>query len=509
MYPGIHAKTSPTAIAQTYVPSGHTITWAELDAGSNRLAHLLRRRGLTVGDGVVVLMGNRPPYLDITWAAQRSGLYYTTLSPRLTAEEDAYIIGDCGAKALVVEASAPAAAELLELCPGVEVALVVGGELDGYESYDDAVAGMPTTPVDDETDGRELLYSSGTTGRPKGIKRPLTGLHPAELQGPLRELFQGPHYDIGPDTVYLSTAPLYHSAPIVFSMMVQRLGGQVVTLEKFDPELAVETIDRYRITHSQWVPTMFVRMLRLPDEVKARYEGGTHRIALHAAAPCPVNVKEQMLGWWGPIINEYYSCTEMIGSTFTTAEEWLAHPGTVGRAVMGELHILGEDHRPVPAGVDGEVWFSGGPTFEYHNDPDKTAKAYDAQGWATVGDLGHVDAEGYLYLTDRKNFTIISGGVNIYPQEIENVLIGDPRVLDVAVFGIPNEEFGEEVKAVVQPVDGVGDDGLRDDLLALCREKLAGYKQPRSLDFRAELPRDPNGKLYKRHLRDEYLKESA
>jgi acyl-CoA synthetase (AMP-forming)/AMP-acid ligase II len=293
-------------------------------------------------------------------------------------------------------------------------------------------------------------------------------------------------------------------------MAMHRVGATSVVMERFDPELSLRLIERHRITHSQWVPTMFVRLLKLPPQLRRRYDLSSHRVALHAAAPCPIAIKEQMIEWWGPILIEYYAATEGHGSTQIDSHEWLQHRGSVGRARNCELHILDEEGHELPPGEVGTVYFGGGPSFEYHNDPDKTASARSAQGWATVGDMGYVDADGYLYLTDRKANMIISGGVNIYPQEAENVLINHPAVADVAVFGIPNEEFGEEVKAVIEPVEfATAGPALERELLAYCHSHLAKFKCPRSIDFAAKLPRSETGKLYKRRIRDPYWEGHA
>jgi long-chain acyl-CoA synthetase len=312
-------------------------------------------------------------------------------------------------------------------------------------------------------------------------------------------------FGIQPDAKYLSPAPLYHAAPLRWCMSVHKIGGTVVVLEKFEPEAYLAAVERFRITDSQLVPTMFVRMLKLPDETRARYDLSSLKMAVHAAAPCPVPVKEQMIAWWGPIIFEYYAGTEGNGFCMLNSAEWLAHKGSVGKALLGELKIVGEDGAEVPQGESGTVFFANGPQFEYHNDPDKTAASRNAQGWSTLGDVGYVDADGYLYLTDRKAFMIISGGVNIYPQEAENILVTHPKVADVAVFGVPNEEMGEEVKAVVQPVSMAdATPELAAELMGWCRERLSHIKCPRSVDFLEELPRHPTGKLYKRLLRDQY-----
>jgi acyl-CoA synthetase (AMP-forming)/AMP-acid ligase II len=359
--------------------------------------------------------------------------------------------------------------------------------------------------LEGECEGREMLYSSGTTGRPKGVRKPLPRTLLGDPSSPPVQIARGLFgANTAAEPVYLCPAPLYHAAPLVFSMSWQRLGATVVVMEQFDPRLCLELIERHRVTHAQFVPTMFIRMLRLPEAERTRYDLSSLRSVTHAAAPCPVSVKRQMLDWWGPIIDEYYSGTEDIGSTFISAQEWLAHPGSVGRP-LEECHILGADGADLPVGEVGVVYFGGGRSFEYHNDPDKTASVTNDKGWRTLGDMGYLDEDGYLYLTDRAANMVISGGVNIYPQEAENALAGHPAVVDVAVFGIPDDEMGEAVKAVVQPADGVvADDDLEAELIAYCRSELASYKCPRTVDFVDELPRDPNGKLYKRLLRDRY-----
>jgi acyl-CoA synthetase (AMP-forming)/AMP-acid ligase II len=389
--------------------------------------------------------------------------------------------------------------------PDVPLRLMLGGTAPGYESYEERVAAYPATPIEDESEGHDMLYSSGTTGRPKGVKLPLTeGPMGSQkiLHGLLSLLFQP-----DADSVYLSTAPLYHAAPLRYCVTLHRFGATVVVMERFDPEQALAAIEKYRVTHSQWVPTMFIRMLKLPAETRARYDVSSLRAAVHAAAPCPVPVKQQMIDWWGPVLHEYYASTEANCFVYTNAEDWLAHPGTVGRPLFGEVHVCDENGREQPPGVPGTLYFGNAPMFEYHGDPAKTAESRDpwGNGWTTVGDIGYVDEDGFIYLTDRRSYVIISGGVNVYPQEAENVLAVHPKVADVAVIGVPDPEMGEAVKAVVQPMsmDEAGPD-LEAELIEYCRAKLARYKCPRTVDFRAELPRHPTGKLYKRLLKDEY-----
>jgi long-chain acyl-CoA synthetase len=385
----------------------------------------------------------------------------------------------------------------------VSIRLMVDDAIDDWERYRDAISGQPIDPIADECEGDFMLYSSGTTGRPKGIRRPLsfapmgTGMLGAV---PFLQAI-----GFGEGDTYLCPAPLYHAAPMGWSMGTHRLGGTVVVMERFDPEHALALIEREQVTHAQFVPTMFVRMLKLPQEVRDRHDVSSLQTVVHAAAPCPVEVKREMIDWWGPIISEYYSSTEGVGATFITADDWLAHPGSVGKPMIGEPHILDDDGNELPVGDVGTIWFDGGLTFEYHNDPVKTAAVYNDVGWRSVGDMGRLDEDGYLYLTDRKAFMIISGGVNIYPQEAEDVLVTHPKVLDVAVFGVPDPEMGEQVKAVVQPLDWA-DTGpaLESELLSYCRDHLSAYKCPRSIDFERELPRLDTGKLYKRVLRDRY-----
>ncbi|QGG94467.1 AMP-binding protein [Actinomarinicola tropica] len=512
MYPGTHAATAPDRAAVIMGRSGEVITYRELDERSNRLAHLFRSAGLQRGDHVALFMENQPRFMEVVWAALRSGLYITAINSHLTAEETAYILGDCGARAFVTSRALAEVATGIDWSdlPDVRTRLAVDGAIDGFEAYESAVERQPTTPIDDESNGTTMLYSSGTTGRPKGVLRALPEGAPGDPDP--RTLALGPIYGFREGMVYLSPAPMYHAAPLAFSINVHRVGGTVVIMERFDPPHALELIERHRVTHSQWVPTMFVRLLRLSEEERTAFDLSSHECAIHAAAPCPVPVKQQMIEWWGPIIYEYYAGTEGNGSTGITSEEWLAHPGSVGRARAGAVHIVGPDGEELGPREEGAIYFSGGGEFEYHNDPEKTRDSRDpkGRGWSTLGDVGYLDEDGWLYLTDRKAHMIISGGVNIYPREIEDVLIQHPAVGDVAVFGIPNEEFGEEVKAVVQPMDpAAADDALARELMAHCREHLAGYKCPRSVDFRDELPRLPTGKLYKRILVDEYKARAA
>ena len=496
----------PHKVAFQMCESGEQVTFAQLDERANQVAHLVSGLGLQPGDHVAVMMGNCRELLELCFGLDRSGVYYTLISTRLTADEIAYIVADCGAHLFVYAAGLEVLESgLIEQLPEAARCFCLG-EGDprlGHGDWAAQCAVQPTSPTAAALQGADMLYSSGTTGRPKGVLWPLPKT-PAGQRTMLVELLS-PLFGYDANSHYLSTAPLYHAAPLRHSMTVIKMGGTVTVMERFDALLALQTIERLRISHSQWVPTMFVRMLKLDAATRARFDLSSMKMAVHAAAPCPVDVKEQMIEWWGPIIHEYYAGTENNGFCSITASEWLAHKGSVGRASQGVLHICADDGAPLPQGESGAVYFSGGPQFEYHNDPEKTAQTRNAQGWTTLGDIGYLDEQGYLYLVDRKAFMIISGGVNIYPQEAENVLLQHPKVLDAAVIGVPNADWGEEVKAVVQaanPQDA--GPALAEELLAYCRHHLADFKCPRSIDFDPELPRLPTGKLYKKLVKQRY-----
>jgi acyl-CoA synthetase (AMP-forming)/AMP-acid ligase II len=501
------ALARPDKPAIIMAASGETITFGEYEARANRAAHLLRDAGLRRGDHIAILIENSPRLLEVEAGADRVGLYYTLINTHLGADEAAYIVADSQAKALFASAATLEVAGAAAVkCPGLDRMLMTGpGPVPaGWQRYDDAVARFPATPVDGESLGAAMLYSSGTTGQPKGILRPLPEAAPGEPSPGaefLRILF-----GFREGMTYLSPAPLYHSAPHASVAGSLRLGCTAVVMERFDPEQWLALVERYRVTHSQLVPAMFTRLLRLPAEVRARYDTSSLECIVHAAAPCPVHVKRAVIDWLGPVVTEYYAATESNGFTFCTTAEWLAHPGTVGRPILGELLIMDAEGSECPVGTDGAVWFRGATAFEYFRDPVKTAESRSADGAAsTLGDIGHVDGDGYLYLTDRKSFMIISGGVNIYPQEAENVLSAHPAVADVAVIGVPNDDLGEEVKAVVEPADpAAAGPALAEELIAYCRDRLAHFKCPRTVDFVPELPRSETGKLYKRVLRDAY-----
>jgi long-chain acyl-CoA synthetase len=512
MYVGNRYARHPERPAFIMAGSGETVSYADLEARSNRLAHLLRAEGLARLDHYSIFMENNSRYLECNGAGERAGLYYTCINSYLTAEELAYIVDNSESQLLITSiARLSVARAALAHCPRVKRCLVVDGGAavralgdPRLVDFAEATAGYPDIPIADESLGTAMLYSSGTTGRPKGILRPLPENPPAQplpLFAFLDKLWQ-----CREGMRYLSPAPLYHAAPQANVALAIRNGGTVVIMEHFDPEQYLALIEKHRITHTQLVPTMFSRMLKLPAEVRTRYDHSSLQIAVHAAAPCPVQVKEQMIAWWGPIIHEYYGATEAMGFTACDSAEWLAHRGTVGKVLMGDLHVLDAQMQPAPKGQPGELWFKTANPFVYFNDPERTQATRSADGtMTTVGDVGYLDDDGFLYLTDRSSFMIISGGVNIYPQECENLLITHPQVADAAVFGVPNEDLGEEVKAVVQPMPGVvADAAFAQALIAFCAEHLAHMKCPRSIDFTDALPRLPTGKLYKKALRDRY-----
>ncbi len=504
--PRILARKEPERLAFRMCDTDQSVTFAQLEARANQGAHLFRVCGVGVGDHVMVLMENRREFLELCFAADRAGIYYTTASTHLTHEELSHIAVDCGAKLIVISEKFLDIGKKLRsiLSPKVRM-FIIGGKIlpKDMESWPYAIAAQPETPIDNELQGLDMLYSSGTTGMPKGVKWPLTQ-EPLEAPSmPVSLLSKLFGYNA--NTRYLCPAPLYHAAPLRHTMVTLKMGGTAFIMSKFDAEGALQIIEAEKITHSQWVPTMFIRMLKLPDDVRLQNDISSMSMAIHAAAPCPADVKHQMIAWWGHIIVEYYAGTENNGFTCLDTAEWLTHEGSVGRAKMGVIHICDENGQELPIGKEGEVYFENGHQFEYHNDPDKTAQVTNIEGWTTLGDVGRIDKEGYLYLTDRKSFMIISGGVNVYPQETEDVLIGHPAVLDAAVIGVPNPDYGEEVKAIIQLIPNKAPSkNLKMDLMMLCRSKLSAIKCPRSIDFRATLPRTETGKLLKRRLHDEY-----
>ncbi len=501
------AERQPERPALIFPDTDEVVSFAELDARANRVAQWLIGRGLQPTDKIALLLENRPEAVELAWAARRAGLYYVLLNTHLKPDELTYVLGDCGAKLLLTSRA------LVETVPhdarhALTVA-TVDGPTPGSADYRAELAAYPgPIQLPERSVGREFMYSSGTSGYPKGIMR---SLQPASERGqpaPGREIVDTVLEGDATGT-YLSPAPFYHAAPHGFSMSALGRGMTVVMLRRFDPERALAAIERYRVTHSQWVPTMFVRLLALPEASRARYDLSSHRRAIHAAAPCPVHVKERMIAWWGPIVVEDYGGSESVGLTFLDAEDWLAHKGSVGQPLGGvQVHILGPDGAELPCGEVGGIWFSGfSARFDYHNAPEKTAAAYNDRGWATYGDLGHVDSDGYLHLSDRRTDLVLSGGVNVYPAEIESVLLRHPDVADAAAIGVPDADLGEVVQGVVQlrPDASV----TAPELLAFCLEHLGRLKCPTAIDIVERLPRTEAGKLLRRELKAEYGARAA
>jgi len=495
-------------------PSG-TRTFAELNANANRLARALRARGLVEGDSIALICTNRPEFAEVVYAAQRSGLRLTPINWHLTAGEAAYIVNDCEAKALIADGSlAEVATGATAAAPACTVRLSIGPSVEGFDNYATVVSNEDGADLPDPVLGSTMLYTSGTTGRPKGVYRPASvgraggARAAAASQG---GMLNAGAYRPGED-MHLCTGPLYHAAPLAFSLSAPlAFGTGVVLMERWDAEEALRLIDAHRITHTHMVPTMFHRLLSLPNEVRARYDISSLRYVLHGAAPCPVPIKRRLIEWLGPIVYEYYAATEGAGSA-VDSKTWLEHPGTVGRPMSeGQVKIADSDGNPLPPGEIGLVFLRAPEqgAFEYYKDPEKTADTYRDQ-YFTLGDVGYLDDEGFLYLTDRSANLIISGGVNIYPAEVDAILLQHPAVGDVATIGIPNPEWGEEVKAVIELQPGLrGSQSLADELISFCRERLAHFKCPRSIDFVDELPRQDNGKIYKRLLRDRYRNDVA
>ncbi|HZT67755.1 MAG TPA: AMP-binding protein [Acidimicrobiales bacterium] len=495
-----HAAEAPerTAIIS---PAGDR-TFAELNARANQLVRLLRRRGLARGSSVALLCSNRPEFVETYAACNRAGFRLTPINWHLQADEVSYIVTDCGAEALVADSRfSEVAAAAATASDGLVVKLSVGGDIPGFEPYEAAVAAEDDNDIDDPELGGTMLYTSGTTGRPKGVRRP-----PAGAGGRGRVSFVPAGYRAGED-LHLCTGPLYHAAPLAFSLSVPLLYGVgVVLMDGWDPEETLALVDRHRVTHTHMVPTMFHRLVAIPESTRRRYDVSTLRYVLHGAAPCPVPVKRAMIEWLGPVIHEYYAATEG-GGTAISASEWLEKPGSVGRPVEGQVIQVWDDQGNVlPAGEVGQVFIKAPAEgrFEYHNAPEKTASTYRGD-FFTLGDVGYFDEDGYLFLTGRSAELIISGGVNIYPAEVDAALLTHPAVADAATVGVANDEWGEEVKAVVQLKEGYRPGAeLGAELIEHCRQRLAHFKCPRTVDFVPELPRHDNGKLYRRQVRDWY-----
>lgn len=510
-HPIFHAQTNPDKPAYIMAESREVVTYGQLAERSRRGAQAFRGLGVSAGEHVAIFMENHARFFELVWAAQRAGIIFTAISSHLKASEVSYIVDNCDAKVLVTSPMLSDTARMAMKTVDRDVDLFcVGDRVPGFQSWSDALHAADEAPVANECAGVHMLYSSGTTGSPKGVyptwapDRTVDHIEPG--MAALRDVFQ-----IGPDTVYLSPAPLYHAAPMIFNQLVMFQGGTSIIMEKFDAELALALIDEFKVTTAQFVPIMFVRMLKLDEDIRTKFDTSSMKIAIHAAAPCPVEIKHKMIDWWGPVIFEYYSSTENAGATLLTTPQWLEHPGSVGLPLGCTIHIMDDDGNELPAGEVGEIYFENPAlNFEYYKEPERTATTRNQHGWVSVGDIGYVDEDGYLYLSDRKNFMIISGGVNIYPQEIENLLINHPDVADVAVFGIPDAEFGQQVKAVVQPRSGLeGSSELETSLIAWCREKMSNLKVPRSISFDPNLPRLDNGKLYKQQIAAAHQQEQA
>jgi long-chain acyl-CoA synthetase len=504
LLPDVFAERTPERPAIIMGKSGKVITFRQLIDRSNRLANYFQSAGLRPGDHIAYILDNNEYVLQIAWAGRRAGIYYTPINFQLKLDESSYLLKDCGAKIVIAQKST---AELaLQAGAHIPIKLMIGEEiLPGFTSLEDAISCASTARLEGMPEGNHMCYSSGTTGRPKGIRRKMTARlygQPLDFEvNAMRDV-----YGFGENAVYLVPSPLHFSGGIGWTLGALRFGSTVVVMEKYDAEEALRLIDKYKITHAYFVPTHFVRMLKLTEEIKRRYDTSSLKLVIHGAAATPIDVKEAMLQWFGPLIHEFYSSTESPGFVSIRPEEWMQHKGSVGKALWGKVRIVKEETGELlPPGEPGIICFEGGTDFQYHNDPEKTKTAYEFHGWPTNGDIGYLDEEGWLFLTDRRANIIISGGVNIYPQEAENVLTMHPAVKDVAVIGVPNREYGEEVKAVIIPDKGfVADAALAEELIEYTKQHLAGFKCPRTIDFVDALPRLESGKLLKRELRSKY-----
>ena len=496
-----HAENAPERMA--LVSDKGNRTFAELNFRTNQLVRALRRQGLQAGDAVALLCSNRPEFVETVAACQRGGFRLTPINWHLTGTEVGYIVDNCEAKAFIAEDRFKASAiEAASMASSLRVKFAVGGAIDGFEAYDAALAAEPGENIPDPVLGSQMLYTSGTTGHPKGVYRK----RPPAASPLVVKLTETAAFEPGRD-IALLTGPAYHAAPLALNLTFPLGAGVgVIMMDKWDAEETMRLVHEHRITHTHVVPTMLHRMLQLPDEVKAKYDMSSLRWILHGAAPCPVHVKQETIEWLGPVVFEYYAATEG-GGIFVESEEWLRKPGTVGRALPGVVvEVHDEEGNPVPAGQIGTIYFKAPEDgrFEYFKAPEKTAGAYRGD-FFTMGDMGYIDEEGFLYLTGRSAEVIISGGVNIYPAEVDQEILKHPAVLDVATVGVPSEEWGEEVKAVVQLRDGFEpSDALARDILAFAHEHLPSYKRPRSVDFSDDLPRLPTGKIVRRQVRDRY-----
>ncbi len=500
----LHAAQHGGSPACITAKSGETLSYAGLEATTNQTAQLFRNLGLSKGDSIVLFCENSTRFYEIIWGAHRAGLYYTPISWHATAHEIAYIIENAQASAFIASNRfSQAARKTLELLNLDVLALSLFDEIEGFESLESKRSAESISPIGDETSGREMMYTSGTTGRPKGVKFPLDG-SPID-KAPQDDLFlMGEGY--GPNARVMAPGPLYHASPLMSTRAMHRFGGAVVIIDKFDAMEMLEYIERYQVTHIICVPTHFARLLDIDKEVRSRFDVSSVQCIMHTGAPCPVSTKRAMIEWFGPVIIEYYGGTERIGGAMIRSQEWLEHPGSIGKVAVGSAYAVDEETWEVLAPNEiGVIYFDGGEKFEYHGDADKTKGIHSPQGWRTLGDVGRIDEDGYIYLTDRKSNMIITGGVNVYPQEAEQRLMEHPLVVDVAVFGIPNDAFGEEVKAAVQLAESAeSSTKLSDELIDFCKEVLAPVKCPRTIDFEEQLPREANGKLYKKKLIERY-----
>ncbi len=505
MYPQTYAKEFPDKPAFIMGKSGEVVTYGQLDRVSNKGAHLFRQLGLQTGDCMAIYMENRVDFMQIAWAAYRAGLYIALIATHLKTDEVKYILENSDSKVMVTSRKlADIAREASAGSIKAEHSFCVDGVLAGMKDWRSAVQPLPDTPIADESRGQEMLYTSGTTGRPKGVKVPLAK-EGFVKRAPDMEIYIKV-WGFGKETVYLSPGPLYHAAPFRTTLMVMFAGGTNIIMEKFDAEDYLRLVEKHKVTMSQVVPTMFVRMLALDNKTRNKYHLSSLRQIIHSAAPCPIEIKERMLDWLGMIISEGYGGSEGVGATTINSQEWVAHKGSVGRAVFGKIHILDDDGNECAPDNIGHIYFETQRPFEYHNDPEKTKRAHSRKGYISCGDIGYVDEAGYLYLTDRKDHMIISGGVNIYPAEIENVLIMHPNVMDVAVFGVPDDDFGECVLAVIELLKGVApSEELAEELIDYCRSKLSKIKSPKNIEFIDELPRTSAGKLRKHELKERYM----
>jgi fatty-acyl-CoA synthase len=513
MYPEYWAADDPNKAAVIMVEDGTVLTYGELALHSRQLANAFHDLGLQVGDHVSVQLRNSPRYFEVVWGALLAGLHISPISTYATNDDLAYIVRDSESKVFITSDDfAATAPELPGLVPSCGTWIMLGTLSDGYLDYERVLDDARTDPTPANAPlGEYMLYSSGTTGRPKGILRKLSNRTVGD--GSIANRFLNKVFGVDRHSVYLSPAPLYHGAPLGFTMGIISLGGTAAVMRKFEPAVALRSIEELRVTHSQWVPTMFTRLLALDEGTRSAFDLSAHKVAIHSSAPCPRHIKEAMLQWWGPILHEYYSGTEDVGVTYASPQDWLAHPGTVGRPLGFQIHICDENGAELPRRASGLVYFeSRRAPFEYHKDIAKTGTARHPEhpNWVTLDDVGYLDEDGFLFLTDRASFMIISGGVNIYPQEIEDVLVKHPSVTDIAVIGIPDEDMGERVLAIVEPVPGSGTPAeLESELTHYAQSNLAGPKRPRAYQFVDRLPRLETGKLAKQELVERYARSAT